>query len=336
MATKKDHVILLGTSDGIQQVRGNGEGYQIHRCGPQGMGIVRYMLADAKVPRRIYATSNKIGFWRSDDGGESWLDINQGIIYKEAWSLAQNAQTGVLYGGTGPVSIFKSTDRGDSWSDCEQIKTLPESIDWTFPPPPHVAHVKGLDVSGDRVLGAVEEGWILRSVDGGDTWEDIKAGTHFDAHYIITMPDNPDTVIHTAGQGVFKSVDGGQTFADAMVGLDRTYMAPVIVHPKRPNVLFTAAAEVPPPMWSRKPQGANSAVYRSENQGDSWDRLMGGLPEVMTEAPRAIAGDPDDPDVFFVGTFPKGTLWMTENGGESFSAILEDTPPVNSLLVVNL
>ena len=32
----------------------------------------------------------KNGFWRSDDGGESWKEINQGILYREAWSLAQN------------------------------------------------------------------------------------------------------------------------------------------------------------------------------------------------------------------------------------------------------
>ena len=335
MATVSDRSIFIGTSDGIYQAKDNAGTFQAHPVGLQGMGAVRSMLVDARNPGRMYATSTKTGFWRSDDRGESWQEINQGIIYKEAWSLAQNLDSGTLYAGTGPSSIFKSTDGGDTWSDCEKLRSLPETIDWTFPPPPHISHVKGLDIRGERVLGAVEEGWIVRSTDGGETWDDIKDGTNFDAHYVISMPDNPEVVIHTAGQGVYKSVDGGLSFADAMEGLDRTYMAQVIVHPKRPRVLYTAASEVPPPFWSRKPLGANSGVYRSEDQGDSWARLMGGLPEVMTQATRSVAGDSNDPDVFVVGTFPEGTVWMTENGGESFRLILEGIPSVNSLLVVH-
>ena len=335
MATSSDRVVFIGTSDGVFVAQGNGGQYQAKPAGLQGMGIVRYLLADARVARRVYATTMKNGFWRSDDAGETWKEINNGILYREAWSLAQNPLTGTLYGGTGPASVFKSDDGGDTWTDCETMRNLPETIDWTFPNPPHVAHMKGLDAYGDRILGAVEEGWIVRSLDNGETWQDIKAGTHFDAHYVNTMPDNPDVVIHTAGEGIFKSVNGGESFVDAMDGLDHRYMSQIIVHPDRPQVLFTAAAEVPPPFWFKRPEGANSAVYRSDNQGESWQRLVGGLPEVMVPAPRAVAGDPGDRDTFYIGTFPKGSLWMTENGGDSFREVLDDIPPVNSLLVAH-
>ena len=334
MAAKSNRLIFIGTSDGVFLTRGNGDGYQARPCGLQGRGAVRSMLADAKNPGRVYATSNKTGFWRSDDAGQTWQEINEGIIYKEAWSLAQDSKTGTLYGGTGPASVFKSFDGGDTWIDCDKLRALPETIDWSFPTPPHVAHVKGLDVCSNRVLGAVEEGWIVRSMDGGDTWEDIKAGTYFDAHYVVTMPDDPNVVIHSSGGGVFKSRDGGQSFADAMVGIDRYYMGPVIVHPNQPNVLFTASAAVPPHLWRREPEGADRAVYRSVNQGDYWKQLFGGLPEVMTQTSRALAFDPDDPDVVLVGTLPKGSVWMTEDGGESFRTILDGLPPVNCLIVV--
>ena len=72
------------------------------------------------------------------------------------------------------------------------------------------------------------------------------------------------------------------------------------------------------------PQGANAGLYRSEDQGDSWQQLKGGLLEVMTAAPRAAASHPEDADVFYMGTFPgrawhaapgqipAGTLWRTE------------------------
>jgi photosystem II stability/assembly factor-like uncharacterized protein len=84
--------------------------------------------------------------------------------------------------------------------------------------------------------------------------------------------------------------------------------------------VFTAAAAVPPPGWSR-PEGAHSAVYRSGDQGKTWARLTGGLPEDMTAAPRAVAGDPVDPDAVCIG-MTDGTIWLTEDGGESFRSAL--------------
>ena len=132
--------------------------------------------------------------------------------------------------------------------------------------------MKGLDVRGSRIMGAVEEGWVVRSTDNGQTWQDITKGTHFDSHSVITMPNDPNVVISTSGHGVYRSEDGGLTFGNWSEGLDCVYMAQIVVHPSRPNVLFTAAAEVPPPGW-RRPEGANAHFFRSENQGAIGDAL---------------------------------------------------------------
>src|SRR6266571_1422650 len=123
--------------------------------------------------RVLYIGTNDGVYCAQPNGGEDWTEINKGIIYKEVWSLLQNPETGEILVGTGPASVFKSTDRGESWIDCEQLRSLPETKEWTFPNPPHVAHVKGLDVRGSRIMGAVEEGWVVRSTDNGQTWQDI-------------------------------------------------------------------------------------------------------------------------------------------------------------------
>ena len=83
-----------------------------------------------------------------------------------------------------------------------------------------------------------------------------------------------------------------------------------------------------PPGW-RRPEGANAGFFRSEDQGKSWDRLSGGIP-YFKAAPRAVAGDPDDPNAFFVG-MTDGTVWMTEDGGESFTQIISGLGQVLSL-----
>jgi photosystem II stability/assembly factor-like uncharacterized protein len=96
-------------------------------------------------------------------------------------------------------------------------------------------------------------------------------------------------------------------------------------------VVFTAASAVPPPGW-RRPEGADAGFYRSEDQGLTWRRLAGGLPDHLTAAPRSTAGDPESPDVFIVG-MTDGTVWMTEDAGESFRQALSGLPPVTAVSV---
>ncbi|OGQ79385.1 MAG: hypothetical protein A3F90_01450 [Deltaproteobacteria bacterium RIFCSPLOWO2_12_FULL_60_19] len=282
----------------------------------------------------MYAATSRAGVFLSDDRGQTWCEINEGITYKEAWSLVQHPTTGELVLGTGPSSVFKSDDGGDSWSDCEQLRTLPETIDWSFPQPPHVSHVKGLALCAqdpNLIFGAVEEGWIVRSKDGGKSWQNIREGTEFDSHSVAVMPDNPAVVIATSGKWFYKSVDGGDHFTKRDAGLDRRYMAQVAYHPSRPQVFLTAAAAVPPPFW-RRPEGADTGFYRSADQGESWQRLSGGLPEYFKAAPRAVAGDAEEPDTFLFG-MTDGGVWLTEDGGDSFCQIVAGIPQVTSLRV---
>ncbi len=337
MAVRSDRILYIGTADGLYQAKSEGNGYSARLLGLQGKGALRSpVVIDRIHPRRLYAATSRAGVFRSENGGQIWREINEGIIYKEAWSLVQHPKTGELYVGTGPSSVFKSIDGGDTWIDCEQLRSLPETKDWTFPQPPHVSHVKGLATCSDDpmfVFGAVEEGWLIRSKDGGKSWQNIKEGVEFDSHSVTIMPDNPSVVVATSGKGVYRSLNGGDSFINSSEGLDCSYMAQLIVHPARPKVLFTAAAQVPPPFW-RRPEGAASAFYRSENQGDSWERLSGGLPGHFKAAPRAVAGDADDPNAFFVG-MTDGTVWLSENGGESFRQILSGMLQVTSIRVAH-
>lgn len=326
-------IVYIGTQDGLYEADLNGGVSEPRLLGLRGKGGMRCpVVVDVKDPSRLYAGTSQAGMFRTDDGGHTWQEINEGIIYKEIWWVAQHPRSGVLYAGTGPASVFKSTDGGESWQDCPQLRSLPETREWTFPGPPHIAHVKGLALTPDdpdRIFGAVEEGWIIRSTDGGASWQDIKAGTEFDSHSVTVMPDDPNVVISTSGTGVYKSVDGGDTFYDANKGMTQRYMTQIVVHASKPKILFTAAAEVPPPFW-RRPEGANAAFYRSEDQGDSWARLAGGLP--TGPAPRIVAGDPEHANTILAG-LTDGSVWMTEDGGESFRTAVQGLPHVTGLRI---
>lgn len=91
-------------------------------------------------------------------------------------------------------------------------------------------------------------------------------------------------------------------------------MSQIRAHSSRPNVMFTSAASGPPPTW---PKGTDSGIFRSDDYGKTWQQLVRGLPEVITAGARCTAMDPEDPNAVLYG-FSDGTVYMTENGGESF------------------
>jgi photosystem II stability/assembly factor-like uncharacterized protein len=314
--------LLIGSAQGAFRAEVNGGEPQIESLGLQAAGGLRCpLLVDCNDKNVLFAGTVSNGVLRSRDGGRTWQEVNVGLSKPEIWWLEQHPKTGELWAGTSPASIFHSSDRGEHWEECEAVRRLPRVPDWTFPQPPHIPHVKHISLRADDpadILAAVEEGWLIRSRDGGATWSNLTEGTEFDSHTAYFMPDDARVIISTSGSGVYRSEDGGSSFAESGAGMDRHYMAHLAVHPSRPRVVFTAAASVPPPGWSR-PEGARSAVYRSENQGKSWQRLSGGLPDDLPAAPRAVAGDPENADRVCVG-MTDGTVWMTEDGGESFRA----------------
>lgn len=335
MTSSSDRVLFVGTNEGLYRADDRGGEYETRLLGLADRGGIRSpTVVDFNDPQVLYAGTSRGGMFRSEDEGKTWHEINEGIVYKEIWSTAQHPRTGELLAGTGPASLFKSTNGGDRWVESEGLKALPTTKEWSFPQPPHVAHVKGLSLyAGDPslIFGSVEEGWAVRSRDAGKTWENLRENLEFDLHYIYVMPDDPTIILATSGHGFFRSFDGGDTWERVEDGLDFRYFAPLAFHPARANVLFTAAASTPPPGW-RRPEGAESAFYRSDDRGESWQRLNGGLPERLPAAPRAVASDPTDPNAFFIG-MTTGSIWMTENGGESFQEILNGLPQVSSITV---
>jgi photosystem II stability/assembly factor-like uncharacterized protein len=333
MAAGADRLLYLGSQNGLFVAEPDGDRYEVRPLGLSDMGQI-YPLVDHQRPGRLYAGTAKRGMYRSEDGGQNWCEINEGIVYKKIFSLAQHPQTGTLYVGTEPSSVFRSTDGGDTWEAAEQLWSLPTTIDWTFPHPPHISHVRDIQFSPADpavVFGAVEEGWLIRSKDGGETWENLKDGVNSDGHAVAIMPDNPAVVWATTGYGLFRSVDGGDHFTEWTTGPDRQYLTEMVVHPARPKILFTAAAAVIPPEWSR-PAGADSAFYRSEDQGASWHRLSDGLPEHLTAGARCTVGDPAEPETVFFG-LSDGSVWMTEDDGESCRQIVGGLPQIRSIRV---
>lgn len=336
MRATKNQVLYLGTADGLYRAVSNGEGYDLTCIGFQGQSAFRAApLIDKDDPRTIYAGSTRSGMHRSRDAGTTWQEIDNGLAYKEIWSLAQHPKTGTLLVGTCPTDVFVSNDRGDSWEECAQLQRLPTTKAWTGPVPPHVSRLKWLALNADdpqRIYGAIEEGWTIRSLDGGKHWDQLDEGVGHDGHSIAVMPLNPSVVVASCGNGLFRSEDEGSHFVESNEGIGerRKYTpAPLIQHPARPDVLVTAVACGP----AARPDGGQTAFIRSDDQGRSWQLSTQGLPaEPYVAVPRALAVVPEDPSSYFAG-LTDGSVWASSDGGESWVQVMGGLPAVMAITV---
>ena len=122
----------------------------------------------------IFAGTYRRGLFRSTDGGVKWQSVNEGltdIVVSVAVSPAFE-QDGLVFAGTLDAGVFCSDDRGETWRPINQ----------GLPSPTVISVVVSSSFDRDRTLFAVialespPSGAIVRSTDGGETWQSIDQG----------------------------------------------------------------------------------------------------------------------------------------------------------------
>ena len=326
--------ILIGTDEGIFHLEKGSKEIQ-QETGPSAIAFLAPTQTGVFALSRVGELINTSGVPNSAlwlrKGKNDWQLVNEHPVEEEVWSFAADSRIkGRLYLGVSPALLYISDDSGRTWTACESIRRIPGYEKWTFPPPPHIPHVRYVapdpQVVGGVYIG-VEEGGVYRSVDGGKTWESLNEGLYWDVHTVVPSPDSTQ-MYATTGGGFYRSNDGGHHWQKIKDGLDRTYVIPCIISPKQPNRLYTAAAAGPPPTW--KTMGANAAVYRSDDGGKHWVRLEQGLPSQFDVMVRSLIVD----EAGNVYAATENQLFASFDEGESWQLVADDLPTVRSLAVV--
>jgi photosystem II stability/assembly factor-like uncharacterized protein len=275
-------------------------------------------------PRRggIFAGMHDGGLYFSADGGENWESRSQGLTIEHVFSLAyaQRGEATVLYAGTQPSSLFRSDDYGLSWTELPGVKESPGHEKWSFPGPPHQAHVKSMTVDSrdpSTVYALVEQGDLLKTTDGGATWRVLDDyskpddWTYRDVHLLVEHPANPAELFLTTGMGVYHSLDAGATWQHVIDNSFRIgYPDHLIISPLDGNTMFIAGAAKDPGTW-RTSHRADATVVKTRDRMQSWEDASSGLPEDRRANIEAMS----------MAAYPGGfTLFLGTTDGEVFAS----------------
>ena len=121
---------------------GRSEGLEVVNTALEGETL-REVAQDPANPQRLYAaTLTEIHV--SEDGGESWKWLPAGgIDFRDIWAMAAHpTRPNEIYVGTLPAAVYVSENGGRSFRELSAFRRLPEYNKWTFPPPPHTAHIR--------------------------------------------------------------------------------------------------------------------------------------------------------------------------------------------------
>jgi photosystem II stability/assembly factor-like uncharacterized protein len=160
----------------------------------------------------------------------------------------------------------------------------------------------------------IELGGLMRSVDGGASWQDHRPGAQRDVHSLAWHPTESGRAYEAGGGGSAWSTDAGDTWRAADLGRDRHYTWAVTADPTDAERWFVSASTGPfAAHGGRDPQ---ARLYRWEGEGP-WRPLGGGLPEPLDAMPYALAHAGDR---LFAG-LANGRVYVSSDAGESWAAI---------------
>ena len=272
----KTSEVFLGTDKGIYSSKDFGKNFMLK-------GILDFYIQsiaiDPKDPNYMYAGTYHKGFFRSEDGGNTWKKTSKEIDDKSILDIEVDPNDyRIIYTATYD-GVYKSQDMGDTWKPINNgLKSM-------------YAFAIEIDPTNTKVLYAgTDGGGIFKSTNGGESWNVINKGlTNYNVLMLRINPKEPKSLYAgTDGGGVFKSTDAGESWQEFNKGLENMIVWDIRLNPTYLNALAVAT---------------EGGVFFVENYGTTWEKMNAGLTDtdVIT-----VAFEPNNISFIYAGTYEGG------------------------------
>lgn len=261
----------------------------------------------------------------------------------DVWTvLTCDSEDEVVYAGTGPPGLYRSQGGAAAWEDLSGFSTLPGSESWTFPPPPHVAHVKAIALPNNdatTIYVGIEQGGLMKSIDGGTTWRELDGYTraedkqYKDIHRIAISSADPKKIYLATGDGLNVSHDAGETwaFVQSFADTGMVYPDAMALSPTDDDDIFVGAASIGAgPAWRDKSSGVYFTFFRSTDGGATWQSLHSRLPIPLAVNVEAITVHDWSGGTSVFAATATGLIFGSDDNGETWQhlATLNPVSPI--------
>ncbi len=365
--------VLVGTKKGAFVLTSDGARRTWTVDGPHFGGWEIYHLKGSPAdPNRIYLAQNTGWFGqlmqRSNDGGRTWEAVGNQFAYdgetgmhqwydgtphpwefKRVWHVEPSlTDPDTVYAGVEDAAFFRSTDAGQSWHELTGLRNHGSGAQWAPGAGGMGLHTILIDPTNpSRIFIAISAAGAFRTEDGGQTWTAINKGLRSEhipdqdaevghcVHRIALHPSKPDTLFMQKHWDVMRTDNAGDSWREVSGNLPTDFGFVIDVHAHEPETIYVVPIKSDSEHY---PPDGKLRVYRSRTGGNEWQELAKGLPErdcYVNVLRDAMAVDRLDACGVYFGT-TGGQVYCSPDGGDTWSAIVRDLPPVLSVEVQTL
>jgi len=274
-------------------------------------------------PLTYYMGTTGGGLWKTEDAGVTWSNISDGYFKTGSVGAVAVSESdpNIVYVGMGEHAprgvmtsygdgVYKSYDAGKTWRKMGLEKTLQISRIVIHPKNPEIVYV----AAQGAINGPTQDRGIYKSINGGLNWTHVLFVDDLTGCSELSIDMSNPKILYAAmwyhqrlpwkvisggpGSGLYKSVDGGDTWEKMQNGLPRE-MGKMAITVSRANPEKVYA------LIESDTQKETGGLFASDNAGKTWSKITGNH-ELLQRAWYYIEvfADPKDENVLYVLSAP--------------------------------
>ncbi len=301
----------------------------------------------------------------------SWSHIGPTNVSGRCTDIAVVGPRGksyTIYTATASGGLWKTANEGTTWEPVFELAASTSIGDVAVAP--SNPEIVWIGTGEANIFRSSQSGCgLYKSADGGQTWSHTGLANTSTIARIVIHPQNPDIVYAAASghewtenaeRGVFKTTDGGNTWAKVLFISPKTGAIDLVMDPDDSDTLYAAAWQRTRLKWNdpRNFSGySESGIHKTSDGGKSWKAINEGLPEARyrgrigldiclkkpnvlyafldnyeksdTETPAGAADSYGRP---FTGRIKGATLYRSDDRGESWRLVCPTTPDMQKIM----